>query len=143
MSDCGTLQITDPGRTLQIVEPEPSLSITKSPSAISIEEQIITLELIKDSNTLNLLSTGPQGIQGPKGDKGDKGDAGTGGDSSFLFTQSSPASSWTVPHNMGRYPHIDYISNDGKAWIADVEHVDLNSSVLTFPAPTSGKAACS
>lgn len=77
--------------------------------------------------------------QGPPGSPGPPGPS----SGSFTFTQSSPSSSWTVAHNLHRYPNVSYVDDTGFAWLADVEHIDTDTVVLVFPSPTSGKAVCS
>lgn len=61
----------------------------------------------------------------------------------FSFIQSSPASAWTVPHNLHRHPNISYIDPSGFVWIPDVEHISIDVAYLSFPSPTTGEAACS
>lgn len=66
------------------------------------------------------------------------------GGSFYIHTQSSPASAWTVNHNLGRHPNISYVDIlTGQVWIADVEHITTNQAYLTFPGPVSGEAVCS
>lgn len=59
----------------------------------------------------------------------------------FYFVQSSPASSWTIVHNLGKYPAINLIDQTGHRSWPDAEYVNLNVIVLTFPYPQSGSVS--
>jgi len=62
----------------------------------------------------------------------------------FNFTQSTPAATWTIVHNLGTKPvhdaHITYGGVVTKIIPAGVEHVDDNTLVLTFSSAQSGTA---
>jgi hypothetical protein len=72
-----------------------------------------------------------------------KGNPGTPGGSQYTHTQSSAASTWNVNHNLGYFPHITIIMDDGTIVVADIDHLNNNSAVITFPTPYTGKAVCS
>jgi hypothetical protein len=79
-------------------------------------------------------------IRGPEGPQGLPGASGGG----FTHTQSSPAATWTVVHNLGRMVNVFYVGDDGFAALVDAQHDnDLNTLYLTFSTPTTGKAVCS
>lgn len=63
------------------------------------------------------------------------------GDSSYLFTQVSPATTWNVTHNLGKYPSVVIMDSDGNAVTGDVNYVNVNTCVLSFAVPFAGKAA--
>ncbi len=62
--------------------------------------------------------------------------------SSFTFVQSIPASVWTIPHNLGRYPSLVVVDSSGAEVEGDVHYVSINQIVLTFAGAFSGIAAC-
>lgn len=66
-----------------------------------------------------------------------------GADMYYLHTQSSPAATWTITHNLGVRPNIDVLDSSGSEIIADVQHASTNVAVVTFPSPAIGKAVCS
>lgn len=66
-----------------------------------------------------------------------------GADMYYEHIQSSPASTWTVSHNLGVQPNIDVLDSSGNEIIADVHRVNENVATVTFPSPVTGKAVCS
>lgn len=73
-------------------------------------------------------ATGPQGPQGP---------AGTG--VGFDFTQSAPAGSWIINHNLGYYPSVS-VQIGGASGIVDITYGSVNQVTLTFATMQSGTA---
>jgi len=75
-------------------------------------------------------STGPAGPAGPAGPPGQ----------SFIYTQSTLASVWTINHNLGVYPAVNVVDSGGTEVIPDVLYNSANTVTLTFGTPTSGRA---
>lgn len=76
--------------------------------------------------------------------RGERGPAGPPGASggTYTHTQTTPSASWLIEHNLGHIPNVAvYI--DGKHGLADVEVIDNNAVVVTFPEATVGVAALS
>jgi hypothetical protein len=65
---------------------------------------------------------------------------GSGGDAFFPFVQSSPASTWTVAHGLGKYPSVTVVDSSGDVVWGDVHYVDANTVTLTFSGAFSGVA---
>lgn len=63
---------------------------------------------------------------------------------SFTFTQEIPASTWTIEHNLNCAPIVDVlITLDGilqKVIPLAVEHVTVDTMVVTFSSAQSGEA---
>lgn len=58
----------------------------------------------------------------------------------YNHIQSTASASWTVEHNLGRYPAVDvYVDNE--LVLADVFYIDANNLSIVFPEETSGVAA--
>lgn len=74
---------------------------------------------------------------------GPAGPPGTGTGSGFEHIQSSPAATWTIPHGFGRFPFSLLVLVGGQMVIPDAEFPDGNTAVLTFAAPTAGRAELS
>lgn len=62
------------------------------------------------------------------------------GDKHFEFTQSSPSSTWTINHNLGKRPSVTVVDSAGTEWHSEAQHVSDNTCVVKFAAPFSGKA---
>jgi len=61
-------------------------------------------------------------------------------DKHHSHSQGVPAAMWTVIHNMGKYPSLTVIDNEGNELEGDVTHLDYNQLTITFSAPVSGRA---
>jgi hypothetical protein len=60
--------------------------------------------------------------------------------STLIFTQSSPSASWSIAHNLGKFPSVDVVDSGGNVLMPDILYVDLNNITVNFGAATSGKA---
>lgn len=63
-----------------------------------------------------------------------------GGDKNFVFTQSSASSTWTVSHNLNKFPSVSVVDSAGTAVIGNVTYNSTSQITLTFSASFSGKA---
>jgi hypothetical protein len=68
------------------------------------------------------------------------GGAGGGGDLSYEHDQLSAATTWSVTHNLGKFPSVSVVDTGGNELLVDVDYIDANHCVLTLGAATSGKA---
>lgn len=62
------------------------------------------------------------------------------GDKNFVYTQGTPATTWSITHGLGKFVAVDVVDSGGSAVIPDVHYVDANTVTLTFGTSTSGKA---
>lgn len=101
-----------------LVEIDDGAAVTVVPVGISADLTVIT-----------------PGVQGPPGPAGPPGGA------FYVYDRHGvPAATWTITHDLGRYVHVSIIGDDGREVTSDVDHPDLNHTVITFAAPFSGKA---
>lgn len=56
------------------------------------------------------------------------------------FTQSTPASTWTIVHNMGTYPKITTVDNGGAMIDGNVTYASANVITVEFSPAVAGKA---
>lgn len=117
----------------------PKLAITVTRPVLKVEPAV-TRVLLEQPPALTVASPGPQGPPGPEGPRGVPGSA---GGSVFRLDQTTPAATWNVVHNLGRYPHVSVLDDGDNLILTDVFYADLDSLVLTFPNPVTGKAVCS
>ena len=65
----------------------------------------------------------------------------TGGDKNYLHSQSVASSTWTVTHNLGKYPAVQLEVDNGNGY-ADITHNSTNQLTINFSADYTGKAHC-
>ena len=68
------------------------------------------------------------------------GAAETGGDKNFVFTQASASATWTVQHNLNKFPSCTMVLSTGQQGYGDVTFIDENNLTITFSGAVSGKA---
>jgi len=61
-------------------------------------------------------------------------------DLSFEFAQASAATTWTVNHNLGKFPSVTVKLSDGTVGQAAITHTNKNTLTISFSADTSGIA---
>jgi hypothetical protein len=61
-------------------------------------------------------------------------------DWNYIHTQSSPSSSWSVNHNLSKFPAVTIVDTAGTEVEGNVNHTGPNGLTITFSAPFSGKA---
>ena len=67
------------------------------------------------------------------------GPAGPSG-ASYVHTQSSAASVWTVTHDMGSFPGVTVVNDTGDEVLADVTYIDNTTVRVTLIQAMTGKA---
>ena len=60
--------------------------------------------------------------------------------SSFVFQQITPLATWTVIHNLGKYPSVSIVDSGGSIVFGEVNYTSLNQIVVSFSAAFSGQA---
>ena len=63
-----------------------------------------------------------------------------GGDKTYFHEQSSALNVWTISHNLGKRPSIQTFDSAGSQIFGEVEHLDLNTSTVTFASNLIGTA---
>jgi hypothetical protein len=61
-------------------------------------------------------------------------------DWNYVHTQSDPSSSWSINHNLNKYPAVTIVDTAGTEVEGNVSHTGPNGLTITFAAPFSGKA---
>lgn len=59
---------------------------------------------------------------------------------SYVHTQSSASSTWTVNHQLDKYPSVVVVDNDDDVVHGGINYQDKNTVVITFSAAFAGKA---
>ena len=62
------------------------------------------------------------------------------GDKNFVFTQAVATSTWSVQHNLNKFPSCTMVLSTGQQGYGDVTFIDENNLTITFASAESGKA---
>lgn len=62
------------------------------------------------------------------------------GDTNYVHQQSNPSLSWSISHNLGKFPNLMVKEPDGSIVEGDVTHSSNNLLIITFSSPTAGTA---
>ena len=64
----------------------------------------------------------------------------SGSDANFVFTQSVPATTWTITHNLDKFCSVSVVSDGNQLKYGNISYTNSNSLTITFSAAFSGKA---
>lgn len=60
--------------------------------------------------------------------------------SAYVHTQSTPASTWTINHNLGYRPAVELLDTGSQEIDGDIAHPTANQTVVTLNPATAGIA---
>jgi len=100
--------------------------VTSSTSLSSGGAYLLTLTLKGASSDVDngIISIAPFGVEGYE----------------YTFTQSAAASTWTITHNLGRFPSVSTVDSAGSIINGAVTYTNENVITVVFTSATSGKA---
>ena len=58
----------------------------------------------------------------------------------YVHTQGTASNSWTINHNLGKYPSATVVDSAGSVVVGDVNYITLNQIIVNFSSSFSGKA---
>ena len=58
----------------------------------------------------------------------------------FVFTQGVPATTWNIPHNLGKFPSVSVVNNNDLLMNGEITYIDNNNITCNFSAAFAGKA---
>lgn len=61
-------------------------------------------------------------------------------DKNFVFTQGVPSTTWTIQHNLNKFPSVTSVNNNDVQMFGEVTYIDENNLTINFSAGFSGKA---
>jgi len=61
-------------------------------------------------------------------------------DKTYIHEQATASSTWTIQHNLNKYPAVSVVDSSGNEVITDVTYTDLNNLTITMTAAFKGKA---
>lgn len=64
------------------------------------------------------------------------------GDAFYVHAQDVADTTWTVTHNLGKFPSVSVVDSGGTWVVGDVTYVDANTLRVVFSRAFGGKAYC-
>ena len=61
-------------------------------------------------------------------------------DKNFVFNQAVASSTWTIQHNLNKFPSVTSVNINDFEMFGEVEFIDLNNLTITFTGASSGRA---
>ena len=58
----------------------------------------------------------------------------------FIYEQIGPATTWNIPHDLGKFPSVSVVNNNNIIINGEVTYIDNNNIQINFSAGFSGKA---
>lgn len=58
----------------------------------------------------------------------------------YTHIQDVASSTWTINHNLGRYPQVTVVDSAGSVVVGDVSYPDINTVVAKFGGGFAGRA---
>lgn len=102
---------------------------------ITVEPEIVHSIQVQAPSAPSVIQVGQQGPPGPPGPEGPAG-------ASYVHTQNSAATSWTVNHNLGFFPSVTCLNSGSVEIEGSVIHNSINQCTITFDVAVSGQCRC-
>ena len=61
-------------------------------------------------------------------------------DKNFIFTQSVASNTWTIAHNLEKFPSVMVVDSGNNVVVGDITYTNNNSLTVSFSSTFSGKA---
>lgn len=107
-------------------------TVTDNVTENTVEFVTTTYELV------GVTEIGPPGPKGDKGDPGEDGDAGSP-DKNFVH-EFTNLSTMIIEHGLDKYPAVYVQDSAGDEVEGDINHIDTNTTEITFTGSFSGRA---
>ena len=62
------------------------------------------------------------------------------GDKHYTHNQTSSLSTWSITHNLGKFPSVTVVDSANTVVVGEIEMININEIEITFSAGFSGKA---
>lgn len=80
-------------------------------------------------------------VLAPNGDGSQLQNIGAGsGDKNYTFNQMSALATWTITHNLSKYPSVTIVDSSGNVVVGEVYYIDSDSVRVVFSGAFAGKA---
>ncbi len=97
-------------------------------TVVVTDTEIQIIEVSADDEVIGIVSVGEQGPPGPSGAE------------TYVHDQALPSASWTIQHNLDRYPSATVVDSAGNTIICDVQYDSVDQITIRFSASFSGRA---
>jgi hypothetical protein len=84
-----------------------------------------TVVTVPVTNTVTAITQGPQGPSGG---------------AAFVYLQATPATVWTINHNLGYRPSVELLDAGSQEIDGEVAHPSVNQTVVTLNPASAGLA---
>lgn len=61
-------------------------------------------------------------------------------DKFYTHNQIASSSTWTINHNLNKYPSVTVVDSAGTVLIGDIQYINENTLIVSFSSDFSGKA---
>jgi hypothetical protein len=61
-------------------------------------------------------------------------------DLNYVYYQNNASDTWTVEHNLGKFPSVTVVDKNGDTVLTDVNYIDANTVEIVFNGAFAGKA---
>lgn len=61
-------------------------------------------------------------------------------DKHFAYEQATASDTWTIHHNLNKFPSVSIVDTANTQVVGEVEYIDTNTVRITFNAPFGGYA---
>lgn len=101
--------------------------IDETYATIKVEDTDVRLTVEDNHIVIEDARSGPQGAAG-------------NADAHFVHTQVTPSATWTINHNLGKFPAVEVVDSASNVVIGEVRYNNANTVTITFVAAFAGKA---
>ena len=131
-----TVEVQDPTLTVEVEVQDTSFSVALSSFEVEVNTNQGAAGLTAYQIALN------NGFSGTEQEWLDslQGSDGADGADVYVHSQSTPASVWTIDHNLGTFPSVYVLDTAGDECEGDVDNPTVNRTVITFSASFAGTA---
>jgi hypothetical protein len=104
------------------------INATTTQAEITITEENGAITAITTPSSPTLLTAYTEGPQGPPGG------------AAFVHQQTTPATTWTINHNLGYKPSVELLDSGSQEIDGEIMHTSDNQTVVTLNPASAGLA---
>lgn len=105
-------------------------------SVVQQETNILSVDGGVPSTTVPVKEYAVITLSGPQGEDG------IDGDKTYVHDQMIASATWTVNHNLNKFPAITIVDSAGEVVEGSIQELTSSQAVLVFSSAFAGKAYC-